>query len=282
MTSHPTYYQTITSPPVSKAEIIDQSFEDVACKIRPVDGQESVWCFREQCVPWFSWMTPVDKISAYLTSISSLCSEGSYCHILKQWKRYFVTRDGILLELVEDVPEAGGQNCLWAAGLVMARYMDNATRSGLSLNKKRVLELGAGAALPSMVAALHGGVVYSTEQKTCMKYLQDNLRLNPVVKVHARELHWTSRSEEEKFDIILGCDITYDVHNFDAIFETVEKCLLKHGMLLICHDDDSCPLSSRAKCDLEKAALNIGLSMEPVVYQHIVGQSYVSPSIKMW
>jgi hypothetical protein len=64
-----------------------------------------------------------------------------------------------------------GQNCIWSAGLVMARYLECSDLRSRLLNQ-RILELGAGAGLTSMVAALLGGDVYSTEQKSCLGYLQ--------------------------------------------------------------------------------------------------------------
>lgn len=66
-----------------------------------------------------------------------------------------------------------GQNCIWSAGLVMAKYLEYSDMR-CRLSGKRILELGAGAGLTSMVAALLGGNVDSTEQKSCLGYLQVN------------------------------------------------------------------------------------------------------------
>ena len=57
---------------------------------------------------------------------------------------------------------------------VCGRYLEM-KRDLTPLLGKRVLELGAGAGLTSMVAALHvgsEGVVFATEQHTCMPYLE--------------------------------------------------------------------------------------------------------------
>jgi hypothetical protein len=67
------------------------------------------WYFADECVSWYPRMTPTNKVSAFLDSLSSLRQEGTYCYQLKQWRRFYLTTDGIVVNLVEDVPEAGGR-----------------------------------------------------------------------------------------------------------------------------------------------------------------------------
>lgn len=81
----------------------------------------SQWNFHESCTIWRKNIAQTTKISPHLSSINSLRFEGFYSYQHRYWQRYFVTNDGIVIHLMEDIPEAGGQNCLWAAGLVMAR-----------------------------------------------------------------------------------------------------------------------------------------------------------------
>lgn len=81
----------------------------------------SHWHFHESCTAWRKNMAPVSKISPHLSSINCLRFEGFYSYQHRYWQRYFVTTDGIVISLMEDIPESGGQNCLWAAGLVMGR-----------------------------------------------------------------------------------------------------------------------------------------------------------------
>jgi len=101
--------------------------------------------------------------------------------------------------------------------------------------------------------------------------------------VHTRKLHWTNTCNDAvDFDIIFGCDITYDVNNFDDIFATIKKCLLPSGVLYICHDNDSCPLSKRALQGLKDQAVTLELNMEEVQYRDHVGESFYSDSVKIW
>jgi hypothetical protein len=206
---------------VEKGGLCGQEGDGESCLARKISHNNEMtmtsWFFQEECVPWYPRMTPTVKVSAFLDNLSSLRQEGSYCYKLKQWRRFYVTLEGIVINLVEDVPESGGQNCLWSAGAVMARYLECSDLRNV-LCGQRILELGAGAGLTSMMAALLGGDVYSTEQKSCLGYLQvisfpsrllccpqRNIALNPDISIHTHELFWTlSCKENEQFDIILG------------------------------------------------------------------------------
>ena len=97
-----------------------QDLMGIASKI-DVDNNCTKWIFLDECPDWTSYSTSVERLSLHLTGISSLTKEGFYSPEFHKWKRHYVSRDGVVLTLLEDVPEEGGQNCLWAAGLVMSR-----------------------------------------------------------------------------------------------------------------------------------------------------------------
>ena len=112
---------------------------------------------------------------------------------------------------------------------------------------------------------------------------QKNLALNPHFRVNTRKLHWTNTcGEENKFDIIFGCDITYDVNHFDAIFTTVKKCLLRNGLFYLCHDNDSCPIAGRCLQGLQDQAAALHMKMSDVYYHPYVGEAFSSDTVKMW
>ena len=85
------------------------------------EKKSTKWVFEEACSPWRKNITPTTKISPLLTSLDSLRFEGFYNYQRRYWERYYITTSGIVINLLEDVPETGGQNCLWSAGLVMSR-----------------------------------------------------------------------------------------------------------------------------------------------------------------
>lgn len=77
---------------------------------REMNKASSRWCFESDIVDWLPTVR-LTKISPYLNSLDSLTKEGSFCHMMKVWRRYYVTKSGICINLIEDIPEAGGQNC---------------------------------------------------------------------------------------------------------------------------------------------------------------------------
>lgn len=164
----------------------------------------------------------------------------------------------------------------------MARYLENPVISN-TVRGKRVLELGAGCGLTSMVASLVGGDVYSTEQDSCMPYLEYNLSLNQLVsKVSVRRLHWTDDYSGQLFNLILGCDITYDIKMIDAIFATLSLCLEPDGTCFICHDNDSCPLSAEAFSKILTVAAATGFSVTEEDYKELIEPSFYGPKVQMW
>lgn len=255
---------------------------DKTVKVKAGQSDLTLWCFESECVSWSRGLTPLSSTATYLSGADSLRLEGAYWSAVNKWKRLYLTRNGIVLVLVEDVPEAGGQNCIWTAGLVMAQYLEyNSSVAGYVKNK-RLLELGAGCGVTSLVASVLGATVFATEQDTCIPYLKFNLALNPDVVVTAKKLHWINDYVGEKFDIILGCDITYDVKMIKAIFVTISRCLHPEGSAFICHDNDSCPMSSQAFAEMQRCAEDVGLNIAEVLYSPHIPTPFRVQTVKMW
>ena len=68
--------------------------------------------FESDCALWNPGVTEISRTILTITELRSLQKEGLYCYGLKAWKRNYITAEGICLELIEDVPESGGQFCL--------------------------------------------------------------------------------------------------------------------------------------------------------------------------
>jgi predicted nicotinamide N-methyase len=251
-------------------------------KARAQQSDETLWCFETECVLWSRGLTPLQSTATYLSGAESLRKEGVYWSAVNKWKRLYLTRNGISLVLVEDVPEAGGQNCIWTAGLVMAQYLEYNSSVASYIRNKRLLELGAGCGLTSLVASVLGATVFATEQDTCMPYLKFNLSLNPDIIVTAKKLHWINDYDGEKFDVILGCDITYDVKMIKAIFLTISQCLHSEGSAFICHDNDSCPMSSQAFEEMLRCAEDVKLRLAEELYSPYIPAPFQVQTVKMW
>jgi len=226
-----------------------------------------------------------------ITGCGSLAKQGLYCTGIKAWRRYFLTRTtGCAVRLYEDVTESGGQNSLWGAGLVMADYIES--NLSAELREKRVLELGAGAGVAGMVVAAtcEAVKVVCTEQPTCMRYLERNLAMNPHLSTHvdARTLYWTTNAQqmprEEQFDCVLACDVTYDPSLFTSLLATMKSHLRPEdtAFALICHDNDSCPLSPRAEAELSVRCKEQGFTFTPISLRGVVTETFYEKTMRMW
>lgn len=97
---------------------------------------------------------------------------------------------------------------LWPASEGLALYL---AAHPEVVRGKRVLELGAGLGLPSLVAAHLGGEVLATDfHPDAESYFLRNCRHSSVTAGY-RRLNWRSENlEGETFDVVLGSDVLYE------------------------------------------------------------------------
>lgn len=77
---------------------------------------------------------------------------------------------------------------IWGAARALAARLD---AEGTALRGQRVLELGCGLALPSLVAARHGASVVATElHEASREFLERNARRNSIIGVSWCGLDW--------------------------------------------------------------------------------------------
>ncbi|KAK6385711.1 Protein N-terminal and lysine N-methyltransferase efm7 [Exophiala oligosperma] len=128
---------------------------------------------------------------------------------------------------------------LWNAGQVIARYLEDNSTS--MLQGKTVLELGAGAGLPSLVSAILGA-----EKVVVTDYpdqdLIDNLRYNiehcsvlaDKLNITAQGFLWGSSAEPLKshlesgrggFDVMILADILFNHSEHTKLLATLRECL---------------------------------------------------------
>lgn len=108
---------------------------------------------------------------------------------------------------------------LWPAAIALAHEVATRPVSG-----KRILELGAGTGLPGIVAASLGAHVVQTDrQKLALHVCKQNAERNGVTTIEHRAADWTTWTDEDRYDVILGSDILYadPLHpHLRRIFET--------------------------------------------------------------
>ncbi len=96
---------------------------------------------------------------------------------------------------------------VWPAGRVLAETMSRHDVAG-----KRILELGCGLGLSSLVLARRGAnVVASDHHPLAESFLAYNAGLNDLPAVHYRDLPWELPDASlGRFDLIIGSDVLYE------------------------------------------------------------------------
>ncbi|XP_003976466.1 histone-arginine methyltransferase METTL23 [Takifugu rubripes] len=121
---------------------------------------------------------------------------------------------------------------VWPCAVVLAQYLWTQREQ---LRGRAVLELGAGVALPGVVAARCGSKVILSdlaEAPSCLENCRRSCRANGVQDVVVLGLTWGDLSPDlvllPKLDIILGSDVFYDPEDFEDVFFSVAFLLRKN------------------------------------------------------
>lgn len=161
-----------------------------------------------------------------------------------------VSGEKVDLRLVGSSPLWG--HLLWNAGIYTANYIDNHPDL---VRGKRVLELGAAAALPSLISGLNGAdLVVSTDYPDAdlLHNIQYNVDHSDVdhskIKVKGyiwgadvRQLvfsgddaEWPQQlTEDDKFDLIILSDVVFNHTEHHKLLDTCRQALKKSGRALV-------------------------------------------------
>ena len=133
-----------------------------------------------------------------------------------------------LLELSELLPYGV---TLWTAAIALAHEL--ASR-GDQFQDCRILELGSGTGLPGIVAATYGALVVQTDRnELAMSVCKRNISLNRIKTIEQRIVDWTSWSDSEKYDWIIGSDILYGEDMHPHLRRIFESNLIAGGRILL-------------------------------------------------
>ena len=105
---------------------------------------------------------------------------------------------------------------LWPSSLALARFV-----AGLELAGERVLELGCGLALPSLVAARGGADVLATDwSPDALAFAERNAARNGV-ELRTRLLAWDRPLDTagEGWSLVLASDVLYERRNVEPLLE---------------------------------------------------------------
>ena len=108
---------------------------------------------------------------------------------------------------------------LWPSGLVLAGVMNDFEMAG-----KRILEVGCGLALASLVVHRRGGDVTASDCHPLVPgFLLENLRLNKLPALKYQAARWGhENSGLGRFDVIIGSDVLYDRGQPEALSQCID------------------------------------------------------------
>ena len=110
---------------------------------------------------------------------------------------------------------------LWPSGRALAEIVGERDVSGL-----RVVELGCGLGLPSLVAALGGADVLATDwSPDAIELLHANAKSNGA-SLEAEVIGWAAAEElveRAPFDLVLASDVLYERRNADELLDLLPK-----------------------------------------------------------
>lgn len=118
---------------------------------------------------------------------------------------------------------------LWPASIALAEFLVEC----VDVEGKRILELGAGLAVPGLAAARAGAqVVASDWYAEPLEFVQSSARLNGIA-LETQRLDWRFPPDSEPFDLIIGADLLYERRNHAPILDCATKLLSPTGKMLL-------------------------------------------------
>jgi predicted nicotinamide N-methyase len=119
---------------------------------------------------------------------------------------------------------------LWPSGLALARHV-----ATLDLRGRRVLELGCGLALPSLVATLGGADVLATDwAPEALELAALNAATNGLhVETALVDWHAVPASGVTPFEVVLAADVLYEERNAVPLLAVLAGVTSPTGMALV-------------------------------------------------
>eukprot|EP00824_Muranothrix_gubernata_P019169 TRINITY_DN38738_c0_g1_i1.p1 TRINITY_DN38738_c0_g1~~TRINITY_DN38738_c0_g1_i1.p1 ORF type:complete len:265 (+),score=54.00 TRINITY_DN38738_c0_g1_i1:107-901(+) len=130
---------------------------------------------------------------------------------------------------------------LWNASVALAHYFD---RPGVSYEGKSVLELGAGAGLPSLILTLRGAervLITDYPESVLLDTLRENVHENiPSERINCVKVMgflWGSNPHtllhDGSFDLILLSDLVFNHSQHEALLRVCHACLAPGGVVYV-------------------------------------------------
>jgi predicted nicotinamide N-methyase len=119
--------------------------------------------------------------------------------------------------------------CLWPSSVALARRV-----ATLSLAGVRVLEVGCGLGLVSLVAAARGGVVLATDAAAePLRFVQESARVSGLGGVTSRVVDFRDGEPLGRFGLLVAADVLYDEQLTAPLAALIDRSLEPGGAALV-------------------------------------------------
>ncbi len=140
------------------------------------------------------------------------------------------------MEVHENAPEFPFWVKIWEASLVLAEFL-------LKMPPKqgrRILELGAGMAVPGMVASSFGHDVTVTDyEDEIMDFVRASAIFNKCPSLKCEALDWFKpRDDLGQFEVIIGSELLFHQRFFPPLLEVMKRYLAPGGAIYLSHRAD--------------------------------------------
>lgn len=176
------------------------------------------------------------------------------------WNITAVQNQDALLDAANELEHFPYGFLLWESAVGLARYL---TANRGRIERRSVLELGAGVGLAGLIAQSLGARVSQTDhQKGALTLARHNANQGGVAGIEQFLADWRTWTHRGRYDVILGADITYERAMHFYLEQIFQQNLAPGGVVVL--SDPGRPQSLEFMAALESRGWQIGMETEVV------------------
>jgi len=119
---------------------------------------------------------------------------------------------------------------IWPSAMALSLFIESHPQY---IERKKILELGAGLALPSFIASRYADAVLATDYiEDAVWLLSQNIAALKLHNITTEMMDWHNLPENINADTVLLSDVNYSPDAFDALYKVIER-FLENGSVII-------------------------------------------------